>query len=78
MNLAEQDRVSKASFYYLKDDDVIQDGDEWNVRNQSSWHMCDTSVGFNSFDYGNKQHFALDLEWKVRRLIKTTKLGNML
>jgi len=66
------------NFYYLKDDDVIQDGDEWNVRNQSSWHICNTSVGLTSFDYGATHNFARDLEWKVRRRIKTTKLGNVL
>ena len=61
------------SYYYLKDSDVIRVGDEWTTGG-STWNPCRTSLGWINSEYNIDNMSG----WKVRRPMKTTKLGNVL
>lgn len=60
-------------YYYLKDNDIIKLGDECTGYDLGYWINCDGSVGRTVKDASNSVP-----NWRVRRLIKTTKLGNTL
>ena len=60
-------------YYILKDDDIIQRGDEYTAEDSSIWYRCNSSVGHINKDY--RREYSLP-SWTVRRKIKQTKLGN--
>jgi hypothetical protein len=60
-------------YYILKDDDIIQQGDEWSI-DARIWRRCGNSVGYENGVY--RLGWTV-LEWQVRRKIKTTPLGNI-
>lgn len=63
-------------YYYLTPDEIIKDGDEYCFdTGVGEWRRCRGSIGRtqaqHSRDLGRSN-------WRVRRLIKLTKLGNSL
>jgi len=65
------------AYYILKDDDIINAGDEWIITNNKSWYRIqDNSVCVGYTPKTWDQQAYCEAGWQVRRKITKTKLGN--